>query len=380
MECMVGLQLPLYSVALALSVFCTGVLSQRRSRSGRPLRFFSFYLGIEALGFALELLTAHPDTPFKSLWLALLLGTSLFTAPMLWLALREIVTGESPQLRDLTWPHHAIIALGLICTLPLMASAHGASTWVNPHPPQRAWHYHYIHEAMLICIGLFAVQAPFYLRRSRRLLRDCAPAAARAWWHLPTVIVATAWVLGILRTLQCATHAPAEWISLFALVDVGVTVGALYLIVRQELGSPPTVAETVQSGSETQLAGRESKYAKSALDPMHVKRIRAKLERALGEQQLHSDSMLNLGSLSRSIGEKNHYVSQVINRDLGTTFYDLVNRARIDDARRQLRERPETTVLEIALGVGFNAKSTFNAAFKRHTGQTPRDYRENGSA
>jgi len=84
--------------------------------------------------------------------------------------------------------------------------------------------------------------------------------------------------------------------------------------------------------------------------------------------------MLNLRSLSRLLNEKAHYVSQVINQDLGANFYELVNRTRIERAQRLLVEAPERTVLEIALSVGYNSKSTFNTAFRRQTGVTPTEY------
>jgi AraC-like DNA-binding protein len=85
--------------------------------------------------------------------------------------------------------------------------------------------------------------------------------------------------------------------------------------------------------------------------------------------------LLSLRSLSRQIGEKTHYVSQVINQDLGTNYYELVNRRRIQRAQELLIASPEQTVLEIALSVGFNSKSTFNTAFRRLTGMTPTDFR-----
>jgi len=37
---------------------------------------------------------------------------------------------------------------------------------------------------------------------------------------------------------------------------------------------------------------------------------------------------------------------------------------------------PDETVLNVAHDVGFNSRSTFNAAFKKHAGATPSQYRE----
>ncbi|HUG09689.1 MAG TPA: helix-turn-helix domain-containing protein, partial [Opitutaceae bacterium] len=90
-------------------------------------------------------------------------------------------------------------------------------------------------------------------------------------------------------------------------------------------------------------------------------------------------SLLNLRSLSRAIGEKAHYVSQVINRDLNSNFYELVNRHRIAQAKQLLADEAGQTVLEIALAVGFNSKSTFNTAFRRHAGMTPSEFRAGSS-
>ena len=122
-----------------------------------------------------------------------------------------------------------------------------------------------------------------------------------------------------------------------------------------------------------------AKYAKSQLDAPVRARIVQKVDKALRDEQLYRNSALNLRTLSSHIKENEHYVSQVLNQELGTTFYELVNSLRIEHAKRLLMSDVERNVLDVALEVGFNAKSTFNTAFKRHAGMTPSEFRANGA-
>ncbi|MCC5023724.1 MAG: hypothetical protein J6386_13515 [Candidatus Synoicihabitans palmerolidicus] len=236
---MVGLQPSLYTVAFALCVFSTGILSDRRARAGRSMVFFTSYLSIESLGFALELLVAHPATPFKALWLGLLMATSLLTAPCLWLAVRETITDQRPRLRDLSCNHWFVIATGTLLTIPLMSAAHAGSSWGSLPLDARAWHYDFIHHAMIGCIAIFTIQVPYYLWRSRQLLLDqnptdpSTPFASHRWFHLPLWIVGTTWLMGMARMVQCASQAPVELNAVFSLADVGMTVGAMFLIIKR---------------------------------------------------------------------------------------------------------------------------------------------------
>ncbi|MES9930149.1 MAG: helix-turn-helix domain-containing protein, partial [Candidatus Thiodiazotropha sp. 6PDIVS] len=72
-----------------------------------------------------------------------------------------------------------------------------------------------------------------------------------------------------------------------------------------------------------------------------------------------------------------NYLSQVINEQSGYNFFDFINRYRVDEAKRCLTTPSgQSNVLSIALDSGFNSKSAFYTAFKRHTGQTPSQYRK----
>ncbi|MEW8398601.1 MAG: helix-turn-helix domain-containing protein, partial [Candidatus Thiodiazotropha sp.] len=74
-----------------------------------------------------------------------------------------------------------------------------------------------------------------------------------------------------------------------------------------------------------------------------------------------------------------NYLSQVINERAGQHFFDFVNRYRVEEAKLALAgSTGRGNILAIALDAGFNSKSAFYTAFKRHTGQTPTQYRRTG--
>ena len=362
----------LYSVGIALCLFSSGVVSAKTTRTGQPLFYFSLYLGLEAVCFLFELLIAHPIIPLKALWLGLLMATSFLIAPCLWFAIKESVDGVCPTLRSIDWKQRAVILAGAILTLPLIETAHFGARFVADQPA-RTLLEPVIHETMLLCLALFAVQVPFYLWRCRRLLLNNSEVETESpgWLQIPLIIVGTTWLLGVLRTVIGAFSAgSAGFFAWVALVDVSVTIGAAFLIMRR------LIARRVAA----QPAHNQAKYAKSPLDSAVRARIVRKLEVAVAEEMLYRDAGLSLSSLSRHINESEHYVSQVINQELNASFYEYVNVHRIEHAKRLLIESLDQNVLDVALSVGFNAKSTFNSAFRRHTGTTPREFRAQANA
>jgi len=356
---MSGIQTSLYLIAIALCVFSTALTTRRVA--GRSLRYFTAFLVVESLSFACELWIAHPATPYKAVGLGLLMSSALLLAPCLWLAVQEGVTGRASRLRDIPRAHWIAIAAGALFTLPLMSSAHAGTTFANPLEPSSWLYSRSIHTTMLLCIGIFVAQVPWYLKRSRALLLEHLDGRPRHWAAWPLAIVFTTWVLAIVRTLDCAfIKWPPTFSLVVAVISVGVTVAALYLLLREFSPSKPS-AES---------------YAKSRLDENVRRRIRRKLEVALTEQGIYKKSDLSLGTLAEWLHERPHYVSQVISQEFSSSFYDLVNRHRIEHAKRLLRESPDCNVLSIALDSGFNSKSAFHVAFRRSTGTTPSNFRQ----
>lgn len=90
------------------------------------------------------------------------------------------------------------------------------------------------------------------------------------------------------------------------------------------------------------------------------------------------DPSLTVKSLSEKIDIPHRDLSILINQELGQHFFDFVNSYRIEKAMSILKDasKKRYTVLEILYEVGFNSKSSFNTAFKKHTGKTPTAFRK----
>lgn len=115
------------------------------------------------------------------------------------------------------------------------------------------------------------------------------------------------------------------------------------------------------------------KYKRSALGEEQSLRIANKLETAMTSEQLFLNPNLSLLTLARRIGVSTNILSQTLNETIGFNFFDYINKHRIEAAIPLVLQKKET-ILSIALAVGFNSRSAFYKAFKKETGQTPRNF------
>lgn len=102
------------------------------------------------------------------------------------------------------------------------------------------------------------------------------------------------------------------------------------------------------------------------------------LQQLLRTQEPFLDPDLNMAQLANLLKISAKELSQLINVHMGQNFFNLINTYRIEKAQEMLRDPQQraVTVLEILYAVGFNSKSSFNTAFKKHTGVTPTQYRK----
>lgn len=120
------------------------------------------------------------------------------------------------------------------------------------------------------------------------------------------------------------------------------------------------------------------KYEKSHLSASDCVLYKQTLLDFMESEKPYLNSSVDLQSLAHSLSIKPHHLSQVFNEILHQNFYDFINSYRIKESQSFLADQThqEATILEILYQIGFNSKSVFNSAFKKHTGMTPTEYRK----
>ncbi|AYL98887.1 helix-turn-helix domain-containing protein [Mucilaginibacter celer] len=92
--------------------------------------------------------------------------------------------------------------------------------------------------------------------------------------------------------------------------------------------------------------------------------------------KIYLDPELTLTALAKLMKTNHSVLSKVVNTRFGMPFNDLINNYRVDEAKALITggRLNDQTMLAVAFDAGFNSKATFNRAFKKHTGLTPKQF------
>ncbi|MCF2949424.1 helix-turn-helix domain-containing protein [Paraglaciecola aquimarina] len=383
-----------YITALVVCVlFLTFIKQAKLTHKG----YLTGFLGIKMTMALCEWLIIHVPMPQSHIWLSLLFVLSFGSAPLLLRFARGVTNTPNQALshKFKLWEWAFILASIALVTPLFMAS-------------QVLFYFefggefgHFIHVTMLLCVLLFVAQVSVYWQKAfkiyklevRRTMQQFSSLHGRSLLVLKLllVLVLANLVFSLIRTFNCWFWQSQIEITVIAnIMEYAILLGCLFYIFHGALpASTPDATTTIQAIIDENTAAPSSstsphtpetdkspKYAKTKLDSQFIKRVQAKLLNKDNVTQLALDSGISLAKFADAIGEKPYYVTQILNQDLHTNFYEFITEHRIQHVMSKLSEPSEQTILDIALTAGFNSKSTFNTAFKKQTGQTPSQYRK----
>lgn len=141
---------------------------------------------------------------------------------------------------------------------------------------------------------------------------------------------------------------------------------SLYLIffgLRQKRVFPPPEKKEVK---RTEISKKDSSL------------LLGKLESVMEEKKPYLNPKLSVYDLAKETDMTRHRISSLLNENLSINFFQYVNRYRLEEVCRCMKEDKEVrhNILELAFNSGFNSKSSFNSLFKTAYGQTPSQYRK----
>ena len=121
---------------------------------------------------------------------------------------------------------------------------------------------------------------------------------------------------------------------------------------------------------------RATKERQSYLTSINISKALGNLNHVIHEEKIYRNPELTLTGLANRLDLTPHQLSELLNNEIGKNFNSYITDFRIEDAIEELKKNKYSTILSIALSVGFNSNSAFYSAFKKVTGKSPSDYRE----
>lgn len=110
--------------------------------------------------------------------------------------------------------------------------------------------------------------------------------------------------------------------------------------------------------------------------PAELQVWKDRLDALMQDKQPYTDPELTLSQLARACQTNPSQLSRVINSGYGMNFNDYINDYRVRALMDKLRngEHHQQTLLGLAFDCGFNSKATFNRAFKKNAGISPKEW------
>ena len=254
-------------------------------------------------------------------------------------------------------------------------------------------HYPYHIPEIVYAFGL--VQSLYYLWLSLRLYRDYRVWAKTQfsdtetisfrWFRNFVVALTISYIVGFVVTMLDLwldlTYWQDWWDELFGaglIYYLSITGYAQIQPARRFAFSEQRVLI-----SPTPLPSQPDETAvKTIILTPDLANLRTKLLALMATETPYREPELSLADLARRLHTNPVVLSQVINAGLGRNFNDFVNEYRVDECKRQVVNpaNAHLSLLGIALDCGFNSKATFNRAFRKFTGQSPKEYVETQKA
>ncbi len=228
-------------------------------------------------------------------------------------------------------------------------------------------------------VGYFTVIFRF-LHRKKKLINDTASDAE--WVQKEWIIVFEYLFAGLFVVVMVCY---AIWPRTDAWLIQILNVVAMFYLVYNTIAHPvmpivQQVAEPVEVITEKPMPDEPETPAVPSMSDEQMKEICDTASRYMEESKAYLRPDISLALFAKEVNIPQRTLSRSINGCLGYNFFEFVNRMRIEEAKRRLRELNASgySIDSIYTECGFRSRSTFFMVFKKITGKTPSAWLEEG--
>lgn len=110
----------------------------------------------------------------------------------------------------------------------------------------------------------------------------------------------------------------------------------------------------------------------------NLKKIFDRILYVLEKEKIYTNPTLSLSETAEHVKSNDKYVSAAIAENANMNYSNFINFYRINEAKRLIYEDGHFNLNEVMYACGFNSRTTFYNAFKKHTGLSPKQFKEMG--
>ncbi|RQP19734.1 AraC family transcriptional regulator [Parapedobacter defluvii] len=327
-----------------------------------------FFLCAATIFIQLLVEAAAPEESNPWFWLIPFLELPRWaTFPCFFLSLRSFVN-PTVSIRKATWHFVPFFLFCLYAAFVLFPDAYADNQIILNLPAWVVWviRYLFLGQAIVYCTLSFLL-----LRRHERQIKRFSAIIEHvnlAWirWIMYVVLgMTTLWILGK-NDPSIAALVPFGYFALILFMAYhSLNQQAIYPISQSQL---PEVIDAITLP--------DKRHARLTDDQVAL--LQKEVQKAVVDERLYLDPLLNLPALSEKVGLGTHELSFVLNQGFGKNFYQYINELRVEEAKRLLESEAfrDQDMASIAVHAGFNSRTTFYTAFKKIAGMTPKAYLE----
>ena len=174
-------------------------------------------------------------------------------------------------------------------------------------------------------------------------------------------------LVGVNYIFICVTHAPARGFT-----QLWFTI-AMFAYSTEQILYRKDPWEMVRGREKAGEPAPEEAITEPVPSPENSE-LRQKLDRWMEEEKPYVNPAFQLSDLGAVLPMNRTYLSHFIKAEYGCTFYQFVNRYRVEEAKRLKLANPDLKMDEVAARCGFSSRTVFSNVFTREEGVSPREW------